>query len=148
MLKVKFNPEDCMFATCSADKTAKYFRCEDKCFGFASSTDLVSMPITSITFSDDGRILYTAANDLLKSWNMYKGGILVEQVETNWKGVQDIAMIQEALMGIAFTAGHLSLWVWDVKQKIKNSSRVSEGQSSLMLPKIGSKYSKNDFNVN
>ena len=77
ILKVKFNPEDCMFATCSADKTAKYFRCEDKCFGFASSTDLVSTPITSITFSDDGRTLYTAANDLLKSWNMYKGGILV-----------------------------------------------------------------------
>ena len=27
ILKVKFNPEDCMFATCSADRTAKYFRC-------------------------------------------------------------------------------------------------------------------------
>lgn len=81
---------------------------------------------------------------------MYKGGIIVEQVETSWKGVQDIAMIQEALMGIAFSAGNLSLWVWDVKQKIKNSSRVSEGQSSLVLPKIGTKYSKkeNDFNVN
>ena len=53
-----------------------------------------------------------------------------------------MAMIQEALMGIAYSAGHLSLWVWDVKQKIKNSSSVSEGQSSLVLPKIGSKYSK------
>lgn len=44
----------------------------------------------------------------------------------------------------------MSLWVWDVKQKIKNASRVSEGQSSLVLPKIGQKYSKNesDFNVN
>ena len=51
ILKVKFNPEDCMFATCSADRTAKYFRCEDRCFGFASSTDLVSTAITSIAFS-------------------------------------------------------------------------------------------------
>lgn len=28
IIKVKFNPEDCMFATCSMDRTAKYFRCE------------------------------------------------------------------------------------------------------------------------
>ena len=27
VLKVKFNPEDCMFVSSSMDKTAKYFRC-------------------------------------------------------------------------------------------------------------------------
>ena len=77
ILKVKFNEVDCMFATCSADKTAKYFRCEDKCYGYASSTDMIATPITSIGYSDDGKILYTAANDVLKSWNMYKNGLLV-----------------------------------------------------------------------
>ena len=131
-----------MFATCSSDRTAKYFRCEDRCFGFASSTDLVSTPITSIAFSEDGKILYTAANDLLKCWNMYKGGILLDQVETSWKGVQDMAIIQDNLMGVGFSGGNLNLWLWDVKQKIKNNSRVSESQASFVLPKIGTKYSK------
>ena len=139
---MKFNPEDCMFATCSSDRTAKYFRCEDRCFGVASSTDLVSTPITSIAFSEDGKVLFTAANDLLKAWNMYKGGVLLDQIETNWKGVQDMAMIQDALMGVAYSSGHLSLWIWDAKQKIKNSSKVAESQASFVLPKIGTKYSK------
>ena len=73
---------------------------------------------------------------------MYKGGILLEHIETSWKGIQDLAMIQDALMGVGFASGHLSLWIWDAKQKIKNSSRVSESQASFVLPKIGAKYSK------
>lgn len=77
ILKVKFNHEDCMFATCSADKTAKNFRCEEKCYGYISSTDMVATPITAIGFSLDGKTLYTAANDMLKSWNMYKNGLLL-----------------------------------------------------------------------
>lgn len=77
ILKAKFNPEDCMFATCSMDKTAKYFRCEDKCYGLTSSTEMVATPITAIGFSEDGKTLYTAANDVLKSWNMYKNGLLL-----------------------------------------------------------------------
>lgn len=51
LVKVKFNPEDCMFATCSMDKTAKYFRCEEKCYGFTSSTEMIATPVTSIGFS-------------------------------------------------------------------------------------------------
>ena len=69
-----------MFATCSADKTAKYFRCQEKCYGFASSTDMVSTPITAIAFNDDGKTLFTASNDVLKSWNMYKGGLLIDNI--------------------------------------------------------------------
>ena len=73
---------------------------------------------------------------------MYKGGVLLDQIETSWKGVQDMAMIQDALMGVAYSSGHLSLWIWDAKQKIKNSSKVAESQASFVLPKIGTKYSK------
>ena len=69
-----------MFATCSTDKTAKYFRCQEKCYGFASSTDMVSTPITAIAFNDDGKTLFTASNDVLKSWNMYKGGLLIDNI--------------------------------------------------------------------
>lgn len=36
---------------------------------------MIATPITSIGFSDDGKTLYTAANDVLKSWDMYKNGL-------------------------------------------------------------------------
>ena len=122
-----------MFATCSMDKTAKYFRCEDKCYGLTSSTEMVATPVTAIGFSEDGKTLYTAANDVLKSWNMYKNGLLLETFDAGWKGVQDIAMVKGALMGIACGVT-VSLWVCDVQKKIKNSSQVSE--ESFVLPRI------------
>lgn len=55
---------------------------------------MIATPITAIGFSNDGKTLYTAANDVLKSWNMYKNGLLLESFETNWKGVQDLSMIK------------------------------------------------------
>ena len=72
VIKVEFNPDDMMFASCSMDKTAKYFRCENPHYDFICSTDMVTTPITAITFDDDGKVLYTAANDSLKIWNMAK----------------------------------------------------------------------------
>jgi hypothetical protein len=126
------------------DKTAKYFRCEEKCYGFASSTDLIATPVTAIGFKEDGKILFAAANDVLKSWNMYKSGMLVETFDANWKGVQDISMIKGALMGVAFSAGTLSLWGCDVQQrKVKNSSQMEE--SSFVLPKISKNLNRADF---
>lgn len=38
---------------------------------------MVAMPITAIGFSEDGKTLFTASNDMLKSWNMYKNGLLI-----------------------------------------------------------------------
>ena len=95
---------------------------------------MVATPVTSIGFSEDGKTLYTAANDVLKSWNMYKNGLLLETFDAGWKGVQDIAMVKGALRGIACGAT-VSLWVCDVQKKIKNSSQVSE--ESFVLPRIG-----------
>jgi WD40 repeat protein len=116
------------------DKTAKYFRCEDKCLGFASSTDMIATPVTGIGFSEDGKTLFTAANDVLKSWNMYKNGVLLETFEAGWKGVQDISMIKGSLMGVAFSGGSLSLWCCDLQRKVRNNSQLEEG--SFVLPKI------------
>ena len=49
---------------------------------------MIATPITSIGFNEDGRVLFTAANDVLKSWNMYKGGVLLETFDTAWRGIQ------------------------------------------------------------
>jgi katanin p80 WD40 repeat-containing subunit B1 len=109
---VKFHPEDITFASGSSDKTAKYYRCEPKFYTLLSSTQVGTTPITAIEFSDDGRILYTAANDSLKLWNMGKHGLLLDSVESPWKGVQDLCMINGALTGIAWGASGLSVWVY------------------------------------
>jgi hypothetical protein len=37
-----------MFASCSMDRTAKYFRSEHNHYNYVSTTELVSMPITAI----------------------------------------------------------------------------------------------------
>ena len=148
ILQVKFNPEDCMFATCSQDKTAKYFQCDDKFYGFASTTDLVAKPITTLGFSEDGKTLYTASDDILKSWNMYKNGVLIETFDTNWRGVQDMSMVKGALMAVGSSNGKLHLWLCDVHKKIKNSSQVVQ-ESALVLPKIGRHANKQeDFDLN
>ena len=64
VLRALFNPEDCMFASCSTDKTVKYYSCDKRkgSYGTASSTEQVSMPITSIDFSPDGSLVCAAGN--------------------------------------------------------------------------------------
>jgi hypothetical protein len=50
---------------------------------------MVATPVTAIGFDDeDGKKLFTAANDVLKCWNMNKNAMLMETFDTNWKGVQ------------------------------------------------------------
>jgi len=53
---------------------------------------MISTPVTGLCFSNDGKILYAAANDVLKAYSMFKNGLLLETFESNWKGVQDMTM--------------------------------------------------------
>jgi hypothetical protein len=39
---------------------------------------MISTPATGLCFTPDGKSLFTAANDVLKSWNMFKNGLLIE----------------------------------------------------------------------
>lgn len=110
---VKFNPEDIMFASAGADKTAKYFQCEPGKYIYISSTNIHSSPINAIEFSHDGKLLYTACNDSLKVWIMGKDGMLVDNIDCSWKGVLDLCLIDETLIGVAFANGLLSFWAYE-----------------------------------
>lgn len=68
------------------------------------------MPITALDFNPDGSKLCTAANDILKIWNMNKDGILVETFDSAWKGVQDVLWSEKGIKGIASYGGALSTW--------------------------------------
>ena len=41
---------------------------------------MMAVPVTSVAFDEEGKVLYTAANDTLKVWNMAKGGLLIETI--------------------------------------------------------------------
>ena len=92
------------------DRTAKYFRCEHNHYEYKSGTELVSMPITAIDFNLDGSRLCTAGNDILKIWNMDKNGLLVETIDSAWKGVQDLLWCDKGIKGLASYGGSLSVW--------------------------------------
>lgn len=79
---------------------------------------MVAMPITSIVFDDEGKVLYTAANDTLKIWNMAKGGLLIETIESPWKGVQEICWTPDGVLGVAASTHHISFWAFDFSQKL------------------------------
>ena len=68
------------------------------------------MPITAIDFSTDGSFLCTAGNDILKIWNMNKNGLLLESIDSAWKGVQDILWVDKGIKGLASYGGTLSVW--------------------------------------
>ena len=44
---------------------------------------------------------------------MGKNGMLVETVESPWKGVQDLCMTDYGLVGLAFYNNNFSFWAYD-----------------------------------
>ena len=62
-------------------------------------------------------MLYTAGNNFLKVWGMGRGGVLVESVEAEWRGVQDLCAMGSGLVGVAFRGGALSLWSCSVSEE-------------------------------
>jgi WD40 repeat protein len=101
-----------MFASCSADRTVKYFSCDKKkgAYVYVSSTELVSMPITAIDFNLDGTLLCTAGNEILKIWDMRKNGLLIESIDSAWRGVQDVLWCEKGIKGLSSYGGSLSVW--------------------------------------
>lgn len=114
-----------MFASCSMDRTAKYFRSEYNHYNYVSTTELVSMPITAIQFSPDGRNLCTAGNDILKIWNMNKNGLLMETIDSAWRGVQEIVWTDKGLLGVASSNQNLSIWYCDIEKKLKKNQNTA-----------------------
>ena len=41
---------------------------------------------------------------------MGKDGMLIDTIDSSWKGVQDLCMIDDTLVGLAFHNGNLSFW--------------------------------------
>jgi katanin p80 WD40 repeat-containing subunit B1 len=59
----------------------------------------------SLLFTSDGKKILSAAQDSLKVWDMEKEGLLVDNIETNWRGIQDmrISEDEDTLFGVCFS---------------------------------------------
>jgi hypothetical protein len=128
-----------MCASCSAARTVKYFRC-DKVRGsylYVSSSERVSMPLTAIDFNHDGSQVCSAGNDILKIWNMSKNGLLMESIDSAWKGVQDVLWCRKDIKGLSAYGGYLLVWfcyLGEAREEREDDNKKEEEE--LKLPKI------------
>lgn len=47
--------------------------------------------------------------------------MLVDNVDSSWKGVQDLCLIDNTLVGIAFNNGYLSFWAFETNNRSYDS---------------------------
>ena len=75
------------------------------------------MPITAIDFSPDGNFFCTGGNDIMKIWHVKKSGLLIQSIDSAWKGVHDLLWCDKGIKGISSYAGNLSVWFCYLAQK-------------------------------
>jgi len=44
-------------------------------------------------FEPNGKYIFSAAHESLKIWDLEKDGMLLDNVESTWRGVQDMAVV-------------------------------------------------------
>ncbi|CAD8142562.1 unnamed protein product [Paramecium pentaurelia] len=96
-----FNPQERTLASGGADRCIRIWNLDG--LNQISQTRTDSTPIQSILINDNGKILYSATHESLKVWDLEHDCQLLDNVESMWKGVQDmiITQDQEQLLGLA-----------------------------------------------
>mmetsp|Transcript_19565 Transcript_19565/g.35873 ORF Transcript_19565/g.35873 Transcript_19565/m.35873 type:complete len:551 (+) Transcript_19565:1176-2828(+) len=122
----RFNPQNLTLASGHQDRTVKYWDLED--FVHVESTQTESTPIQAISFEpDQGKVLFSASHESLKAWNIEQGS-LIDNIETSWRGVQDMGISQRenTLIGICIAGTSFSAWSTDLNTVDYNGERIEE----------------------
>ncbi|CAD8155271.1 unnamed protein product [Paramecium octaurelia] len=98
---LSFNPVDKALASGGGDRCVRYWDLDR--LNQISSTRTDTTPIQSILFEQNGKALYSAAYDSLKVWDVEHDCQLLDNVESSWRGVLDLIVVQEKdqLLGLA-----------------------------------------------
>ncbi|CAD8057045.1 unnamed protein product [Paramecium primaurelia] len=98
---LSFNPVDKAMASGGGDRCVRYWDLDR--LTQLSSTRTDTTPIQCILFEQNGKVLYSAAYDSLKVWDVEHDCQLLDNVESSWRGVLDLIVVQERdqLLGLA-----------------------------------------------
>ncbi|KAM3141022.1 hypothetical protein pb186bvf_006823 [Paramecium bursaria] len=97
---LQYNPVDRAIASGGGDRCVRYWDLEQYQAICATRTD--TTPIQQIQFVNEGKYLFSAAHESLKVWDMEKdGGQLLDNIESTWRGVQDMITDRDYLYGLA-----------------------------------------------
>ncbi|CAD8153114.1 unnamed protein product [Paramecium octaurelia] len=98
---LSFNPVDKALASGGGDRCVRYWDLDR--LTQISSTRTDTTPIQCILFEQNGKVLYSAANDSLKVWDVEHDCQLLDNVESSWRGVMDLIVVQERdqLLGLS-----------------------------------------------
>ncbi|EAS07712.3 katanin con80 domain protein (macronuclear) [Tetrahymena thermophila SB210] len=136
---LQFNPVEMALASASADRTVKYYDLDT--YTLISQTKPEATSIQKILFNVDGDVLFSAAHESLKVWNLDKDGLLLDNVESQWRGIMDmqISENEDNIIGVTSYQQNFALWVCPLKlinmdsseQAINNQlNRVKTGQQN------------------
>ncbi|XP_043285326.1 katanin p80 WD40 repeat-containing subunit B1 isoform X2 [Venturia canescens] len=125
---VEFHPHEFLLATGSADRTVHFWDLES--FQLVSSTEPnQSTAIRCLYFSQAGECLFAGSQDILRVYG-WEPSRALDTVPTGWGKIQDIAIVQNQLIGASFHAGNVVLYVCDLK-KISPFCGVSPAGTSF-----------------
>ncbi|CAD8152637.1 unnamed protein product [Paramecium pentaurelia] len=98
---LSFNPIEKALASGGGDRCVRYWDLDR--LTQISSTRTDTTPIQCILFEQNGKVLYSAANDSLKVWDVERDCQLLDNVESSWRGVLDLIVVQERdqLLGLS-----------------------------------------------
>ncbi|KAL4445218.1 hypothetical protein ABPG74_022031 [Tetrahymena malaccensis] len=136
---LQFNPVEMALASASADRTVKYYDLDS--YTLISQTKPDATYIQKILFNSDGDVLFSAAHESLKVWNLDKDGLLLDNVESQWRGIMDLQISEkdDSIIGITSYQQTFALWACPLKlvnmdsseQAINNQlNRVKTGQQN------------------
>ncbi|CAK75916.1 unnamed protein product (macronuclear) [Paramecium tetraurelia] len=132
---LSFNPVDKALASGGGDRCVRYWDLDR--LTQLSSTRTDTTPIQCILFEQNGKVLYSAANDSLKVWDVEHDCQLLDNVESSWRGVMDLIVVQERdqLLGLSSNVQNgFSLHGVNLKsicQETKNLDVRSSGGASI-----------------
>jgi katanin p80 WD40 repeat-containing subunit B1 len=132
----KFNPFDLTIASGAMDRTVKYFELET--WGMLYSSTPEATGILAMAFSQEGQFLFSAAQESLKVWKVEADKLrIVDNVESNWRGVQDLAVGQtdEGISLLGVTISPVCFGLWSTPFKAIGFDGNNKPAKSTELPK-------------
>ncbi|RDD47138.1 Katanin p80 WD40 repeat-containing subunit B1 [Trichoplax sp. H2] len=110
---IEFHPNEFLLATGSSDRTVKFWDLET--FQLVSSTEQESSAIRRIKFSEDGSVIFSGLQDVLKVYN-WEPIRCYDTVQVGWEKIVDFTVASNQLIGASFNQANVSVSIIDIEK--------------------------------